>query len=73
MDGFVGNVARTQSVNLSVEWSDFDWTHEGKVFTHEVVEVSKGYVRFFHLGLKTALEYPLTFGPLQDVNFQQYL
>lgn len=73
MNGFVGYVSRTQSVDLPVECSDLDRTQESEVLTHKVMEVSEGYVGFLHLRFETALEYPFTFSSLQNVDLQQYL
>lgn len=59
MDGFVGYMAGTKTVDLAIERRNLDWTQEGEVFTHKIMKIAKGYIRFLHLRLKTTFKYSL--------------
>ena len=71
MDGFVGDMPRTQGVDLAIELGDLYWAHEIEVLSHEVMEIAEGYVWFFHFCFEAWLENTLAFGSFKSVDLEK--
>lgn len=73
MDGFVRDMSWAECVHFSIQFCDLYWADEAEIFAHEIMEVSKCNIWFFHFGFEAAFEDSFAFRFLQSVYFQQDL